>query len=146
MGENSAHNQALSKCQDLLNGKQHIKSIMHKKSEETKVEFRVFLKETIDCICCLLKQGLAFRGNDESENSKNKGNFIEILQFLWDHNEDVRRVALTNAPKNCKLITHCIQKNIVRVCAYHTTDTIMKELDGACFSVLLDESRDVSMK
>lgn len=78
-----------------------------------------------------MKQGLPFHRNDESASLKNKRKFVELLQFLCDYNEDVRRVALDNAPKNAKLIAPCIQKNIVRACAYHTTKYTIVEFDGA---------------
>ena len=41
----------------------------------------------IDYIRFLLRQGLAFHGNDESENSNNQGNFLKLLKFLIQHNE-----------------------------------------------------------
>ena len=33
-------------------------------------------------VCYLGSQELAFRGNDESENSDNKGNYIELLKLI----------------------------------------------------------------
>ncbi|XP_037496373.1 uncharacterized protein LOC105629548 [Jatropha curcas] len=43
----------------------------------------------VDCLRFLLRQGLTFRGHDESECSSNKDNFLELLQFLTDHNEAI---------------------------------------------------------
>ena len=63
----------------------------------------------------LLRQELAFRGDDESENSSNQGNFLELLQFLSDHNDDIKAVTLKNAPENLKLTSPDIQKDIVSV-------------------------------
>ncbi|XP_025630197.1 uncharacterized protein [Arachis hypogaea] len=37
----------------------------------------------------LLQQGLAFRGDDESHNSNNQGNFLELLDFLAQHNTEI---------------------------------------------------------
>ncbi|CAL9000616.1 unnamed protein product [Prunus brigantina] len=51
----------------------------------------------------LLQQGLAFRGHNESEDSSNQGNFLELLQFLVDHNDEVRVVALKNVLQNLKV-------------------------------------------
>ena len=61
----------------------------------------------------LVHQGLAFRGNDESEESKNMGNFKELLKTLANQNEEVRKVILRNAPKNCQWTSPDIQKEIV---------------------------------
>lgn len=62
------------------------------------------LTATINCIRFLLHQGLAFRGNDESSDSVNQGNFLQLLKFLSEHNETINKVVLENAPSNSKLI------------------------------------------
>ncbi|KDO39312.1 hypothetical protein CISIN_1g046910mg [Citrus sinensis] len=92
------------------------------------------------------KQGLAFRGHDESDNSSNQGNYLRILRFLADHNEDIKRITLKNAPGNNMLIAPSIQKDIVRACSIETTNAIIRDVDDALVYVLIDESRDASMK
>ncbi|KAI5314848.1 hypothetical protein L3X38_044024 [Prunus dulcis] len=47
---------------------------------------------SLDCVRFLLRQGLPFRGHDESDTSSNKGNYLELLQFLADHDEKVKAV------------------------------------------------------
>ncbi|XP_004966987.1 zinc finger MYM-type protein 1-like [Setaria italica] len=42
--------------------------------------------------------GLAFRGHDESKESSNRGNFIELLKFLAGNSEEVNKYVLENAP------------------------------------------------
>ncbi|XP_050111776.1 uncharacterized protein LOC126590342 [Malus sylvestris] len=91
-------------------------------------------------------KGLAFHGNDESEHSSNHGNFLELLQFLVDHNEDVKAVTLKNAPENHKLTSPDIQKDIVNACATETIKAIIKDIGTSLFSILIDESCDVSTK
>nr|XP_023871444.1 uncharacterized protein LOC111984045 [Quercus suber] len=39
-----------------------------------------------------LMKGLAFRSHDESQGSSDKENFLELLQFLEDHNESIIEV------------------------------------------------------
>ncbi|XP_065618794.1 uncharacterized protein LOC136062960 [Quercus suber] len=90
-------------------------------------------------------RGLAFRGHDESQGSSDKGNFLELLQFLGDHNESINEV-LQKAPKNCKLTHHEIQKDIVNAIAHETSKAIIKDLDNGFFSILIDESRDILVK
>lgn len=119
---------------------------MLKITDEAKLSYRLQLNASIDCVRWLLRQGLAFRGHAESEGSSNQGNFLELLKFLASHNEDARRVALKNAPANLKLIAPLIQKDIVRACAFQTTKSILEELGDGVFCVLLDDSRDVSIK
>ncbi|XP_030485602.2 uncharacterized protein LOC115702294 [Cannabis sativa] len=100
----------------------------------------------IACIRFLLRQGLAFCVHDESQNSTNQGNFLELLTFLADHNEEIRVVALKNAPENLKLTSPKIQKDIVNACAVETINVIIEDIGDAIFSVLVDESRDVAIK
>ena len=52
----------------------------------------------------------AFRSHDESLKSSNRGNYLELMQFLSKHNEQVRKVVFENAPKNLKYTSSDIQK------------------------------------
>ncbi|XP_065621133.1 uncharacterized protein LOC136063986 [Quercus suber] len=116
-----------------------------KQSNQDKIEYRVQLNVIVDCIRFLLCQGLAFYGHDESQGSSDKGNFLEVLQFLGDHNESINEV-LQKVPKNCKLTHPDIQKDIVNAIARETSKVIIKDLNNGFFSILVDESRDISMK
>jgi hypothetical protein len=51
-----------------------------------------------------------------------------------------------NAPDNCPLTSHEIQQDITQACAEETMEVIMSELENASFSLLVDESRDISVK
>ncbi|KAL5567879.1 hypothetical protein UlMin_024454 [Ulmus minor] len=93
--------------------------------KKDRIRYRTRLTASVDCIRFLIRQGLAFRGHDEFEDSTNQGNFLELLNFLADHNEEVRVVVLKNAPKNLRLTSPKIQKDIVNA---------------------FDKSRDVSIK
>ncbi|XP_075645771.1 uncharacterized protein LOC142616902 [Castanea sativa] len=58
----------------------------------------------------------------------------------------VLRYVNKKAPKNCKLTHHEIQKDIVNVIARETSKAIINDLDNGFFSILVDESRDISVK
>ena len=64
---------------------------------------------------------------------------------MGDHNESINEV-LQKAPKNCKFTHHDIQKDIVNEIAHETSKSIIKDLDNGFFSILVDESRDISVK
>ena len=53
---------------------------------------------------------------------------------------------LKNAPKNLKLTSPEIQKDIVTAASIETCNAIVTYLGDALFSVLIDESRDISIK
>ncbi|XP_020999668.1 uncharacterized protein LOC110281616 [Arachis duranensis] len=121
----SAHNQVWRKCEALMKSKQHISAAIEKQF--------------------LLRQGLAFRGNDETDDSVNQGNFLELLNFLAQHNEEIDR-AFKNARGNVKLRAPSIQKDIVRAAASEMTKVIVNDLGDELFAVLIDEVRDISIK
>ncbi|KAM3706247.1 hypothetical protein ACJW31_03G139100 [Castanea mollissima] len=121
-----------------------IQSVLVKQSNQDKTEYQVQLNAIVDCIRFLLCRGLAFRGHDESQCSSDKGNFLELLQFLGDHNESINEV-LQKALKNCKLTHHDIQKDIVNAIARGTSKAIIKDLDNGFFLILVDGSRDISV-
>ncbi|KAL5563579.1 hypothetical protein UlMin_033326 [Ulmus minor] len=125
-GLTSAHNQAWKKCQALKNQNQHIQSFYLKQSEQDR--------------------RLAFRGDDKFEMSSNRGNFLELLQYTADQNHVVKAITLKNAPENLKLTSPDIQKEIVSDAAAETIDVIIKDIGDSLFSVIVDESRDISVK
>ncbi|CAN6541607.1 unnamed protein product [Malus baccata var. baccata] len=91
-------------------------------------------------------EGFPFCGHDESFNSSNKGNYLELMQFLAYHNEKVRNVVFENAPKNLKYTSSDIQNDLVHVCAIETVNAITKYMEGIFFSLLVDGSRVASAK
>ncbi|XP_066324330.1 uncharacterized protein [Miscanthus floridulus] len=75
-----------------------------------------------------LHQGLAFRGHDESEESSNRGNFIELLKWLAANNEEVDKFALKNAPgRLCEQFLGIV----------HVDDTTSSSLKEAIQSLLV---------
>ncbi|XP_050141085.1 uncharacterized protein LOC126617059 [Malus sylvestris] len=129
-----------------MNQATHIETAVSKHSDQARKAYRTCLNASIKCTKFLLLQGLAFRGHDESATSSNRGNYLELLQFLADNDDKVREVVMENAPGNLKLLAPCIQKEIVNSCALETLDVIMDGLKDRFFSILVDEARDVSVK
>ncbi|KAI5397862.1 hypothetical protein KIW84_063616 [Lathyrus oleraceus] len=125
--------------------KKNIEGVLCKQFNQVKEDYQIHLTGIIDCIRYLLAQGLAFRGNDESISSRNKGNFLELMNFLVNHNEDIYKV-WKKIRGNLKLTSPDIQKDIVKVTATVTTQVILDDLGDDLFSILIDESRDISVK
>ncbi|XP_059658447.1 uncharacterized protein LOC132304740 [Cornus florida] len=71
---------------------------------------------------------------------------LPLLKFLANHNEDVKSVALKNAPQNLKLTSPDIQKDIVNAVAIETINVIISDIGDELFSIMIDESRDISTK
>uniref|UniRef100_A0A7N0TQP3 TTF-type domain-containing protein n=1 Tax=Kalanchoe fedtschenkoi TaxID=63787 RepID=A0A7N0TQP3_KALFE len=133
-GPASSHNLALQKCKYLMKREQHIDVVMHKRSDKAICDYCTRLLASIDCVRFLLCQGMSFRGHDESESSSNKGNFLKLLKFLANHNESIDNV-------------HLLFRRIFQMlAAQEVVSTIIKDIDGDYFAILIDESRDISIK
>ncbi|XP_050941304.1 uncharacterized protein LOC127149563 [Cucumis melo] len=115
-------------------------------SNQARIDYQIRLSATIDYDRFLLQQGLLFRGHDETENSKNQGSFLELLQWLYNHNKDIEVVSLKNAPENLKLTALDIQKDIVNCIVVEIVKSIIQDIGDKLFSILIDESKDIFSK
>ncbi|XP_075077283.1 uncharacterized protein LOC142164018 [Nicotiana tabacum] len=140
----SIHHKCFNRIHDLINHEQSIQSSFHKQSEKAKNDHRIHLNTSVDVVRFLLRNGLSFRGHDESEHSEDI--FLELLEFHGDKHSDVGNVILHKAPKNDMMICPAIQKNIVGACAKEPIKAIIKDLDYGFFRILVDESKDISYK
>jgi hypothetical protein len=71
----SFHNVGVKRCDDLMNQGQSIHVAFDRQTDLTKKQNHIRLNTSINSVRYLLHQDLAFRGHDESKESKNKGNF-----------------------------------------------------------------------
>ncbi|XP_004954797.1 uncharacterized protein LOC101785022 [Setaria italica] len=144
--KSKAHKEAQEKYIGYMNPNAAIDNKIEKWSDEEIKHYKIRLTYSLRCIKFLLHQGLAFRGHDESEESSNKGNFIELLKFLATNSEEVNKFVLNNAPGNCSLTSPMIQKQIISCFAIETRKKIIEEIGEDHFAILADESSDVSHK
>lgn len=110
------------------------------------VRDRERLMTSISTARWLARQGLAFRGDDESKDSKNRGNFIELIRFAAKQDPKIADNVLENAPGNNTYTSPTAQKEIIQCCAEATRERIKTELGDSKLCILVDESRDVSSK
>ncbi|XP_044386084.1 zinc finger MYM-type protein 1-like isoform X2 [Triticum aestivum] len=123
--------------------KEHVGEVQ---GETLKVAYFARLNAAIDTTRLLLKQGLPFRGHDESKNSHNRGNFLEVRDFLAEHDPVVRKAVGKDAAKNSLMSAPEVQKDIGEGFAHVIVQSILKEVRNNVFCLLVDESRDVSGK
>lgn len=91
-------------------------------------------------------QGCPFRGHDESQNSLNQGNFLEMVKLLASYNKEVKGVVLENAPRNAKYTSSDVQKEILSIVARKVQKLIREEIGTSKFCIMVDEARDESKK
>ncbi|XP_071706723.1 uncharacterized protein [Rutidosis leptorrhynchoides] len=125
--------------------KQSIAVTLNKQYDIEKQEYRIRLQSSIDVVRYVMHNALPFRGHDESENSIYRGIFLETLKLVASQNEDAHK-AMIKAPKNCKLTSPDIQKDIVECFVKEILSSIFGEIGNDVFSLLVDESSGVSKK
>ncbi|KAJ6887928.1 zinc finger MYM-type protein 1-like [Populus alba x Populus x berolinensis] len=143
---NNCHNAARIKCENLMNEKQSIRTFLSEQTVKSQSDYRTRLNALIECAHFLLHQRLPFRGHDECECSSNQGKFLELLHFLSKKNKAIKRVTFSEARRHNKLTSPDIQKDITQAAAKEITNVIIKDLGDSLFSILIDESRDISIK
>ncbi|KAK9750098.1 hypothetical protein RND81_02G173100 [Saponaria officinalis] len=88
----------------------------NKTSMETSALYKARFTHSLDCLNFLLRQGLAFRGPDESETLSNK-------------DENVNKVVLKNAPGNSQMTYAEIQHNLIHTCAKEKTKLVLEDIE-----------------
>lgn len=108
-------------------------------------ENRHVLERLVDSVCFLGAQELAFRGNNETESSDNRGNYIELLNLIAKYDSKLER-HLSSA--QCfKGTSNHIQNDLINSIASVILNNFDKEITSAPFvSVMLDETTDVKKK
>lgn len=115
---------------------------MHNKKVE---ENRDILKSLIDATCFLAKQELAFRGNDESASSCNRGNYVELLNLMAD--KDEKLAAHLKSSTVFSGLSNRIQNDLIEAVADLMRSDIKAEVNAAPFvAVEVDESTDITNK
>ena len=84
---------------------QHIDVALRKQLESSKNAYYVRLNGAIDTARLLLKQGLPFRGHDESKTSYNRGNYREFYQCLAEHDPALAKALTVDAADNSLLVS-----------------------------------------
>nr|XP_043620074.1 uncharacterized protein LOC122591914 [Erigeron canadensis] len=144
--KSSTHKKAFVFATNLVNQEAHIQNFIEKQSEEKIRKNRLRSNGTIDVVRWLTYQACALQGNDESSNSKNQGNFLELLKLLASYNDDLANVILANAPKNSKYTSSDIQQENLNIMANKVRKYIREEVGDSWFCIMVDESRDESKK
>ena len=109
-GIKSAHNEAQEKYDLFITPRASIQESFASNTKQDKILYKTWLTCSLKCLRFLLRQGLACRGHDESEESHNKGNFLELLNWLAENFEEVNKVVLKSAPRNNRMTAPTIQK------------------------------------
>ncbi|XP_076912635.1 uncharacterized protein LOC143571005 [Bidens hawaiensis] len=145
-GQNSRHNHARVQFELFKDQRHNLDNVLSQQCKQDEIVYRVRLTAVVDVIRFLLKQGLAFRGHDESISSNSRGNFIELVKWYCERNDEVNKAFNSKSHGNNQLTSPKIQKEIVNACAAEVRKIIVNEIKDKFFSILIDKSRDCSIK
>ena len=107
---------------------------------------RHYLKSVAEVVLLCSVQEIALRGHRESSASKNRGNFLEILQLLA-HHDPVIEHRLSDGPRNAAYTSPDIQNTLLRIMGNTVRKHICLAVQKAgVFSILADESKDCSKR
>lgn len=109
---------------------------------------RDYIKIVADTLRLTAVQNIAQRGHRESNTNpdENKGNFLEILNFLKNYSE-ILQERLDEGPQNAKYTHHSVQNAILEILSDIILDEITEEVKEAeYFALLVDETKDLSKK
>ncbi len=101
---------------------------------------RKILRTILETIHYLARQGLAFRGHDETSSSDYRGNFHELIEFMSIYDDD-----LSNHIKN-KIANYTgvdSQNEIISFLAGYVKNKILLK-SGEFFSLIADETMNLS--
>lgn len=101
------------------------------------------MKRLIDATCFLVKQELAFWGDDESATSNNRGNYVELLQLLGKFDETL--ASHLQSSSMFSGLSNRIQNDLIESIAEVVKSNIREEISKVPFvAVEVDESTDIS--
>ncbi|KAL5843993.1 hypothetical protein ACOSQ4_009951 [Xanthoceras sorbifolium] len=103
----SLHNTAIQQWANLKDPSLHIDKRINKQSSQAVMQNRLLLKTSIETV----------KGNDESINSTNRGNFIELIKLQARVNNEIAGVVLDNAAQNAKYTSPMIQHELLKILA-----------------------------
>jgi hypothetical protein len=98
------------------------------------------LMKIIETVHLIAKQGLAFRGHDESLTSNNRGNFQEILKHMSKYDEEL---AFHLKNKNSNYTCSDSQNEILSLLAGHIRTKMLPASDQF-FALIANETMDLS--
>lgn len=91
------------------------------------------------------RQGLAFRGHNEKDDSLNKGNFVELVDVVGSSSSIEIQQKIQR--RYGSYLSHDYQNDYINLFGNTIRKDLMKKVnDAGFFSILVDETKDASKK
>ena len=109
--------------------------------EKTAMDNRIYINSVAEVVNFCGRQALPLRGHDESASSDNRGNFIELLDLVGQHDLVVRKKL---SAKKAFYTSPQIQNEIIQIQSGLIQSDLAAEVrEAGMFSLLADESKDL---
>ena len=100
---------------------------------------REYLAFIIDSISLLCKQGIPLHGHDESEDTVNRGNLLELLSLRNQDNDHLKDVSLNTR----SYLSPQVQYEIVDIIANEVIKSILPDSD-TYFAIIVNQTIDIA--
>ena len=105
-----------------------------------------YIKTISEILLFCSRQEIGIRGHREDKSSRNRGNFLELLDLVAKHDTVIQQ-KITNTPQNAKYISPQIQNDLLHIMAGIVQSRISTDVKKAgIYSILADETKDCSKK
>uniref|UniRef100_A0A096M0Z6 DUF4371 domain-containing protein n=1 Tax=Poecilia formosa TaxID=48698 RepID=A0A096M0Z6_POEFO len=109
-------------------------------------------RELISITLYLVRQGMSFRGDDETSGSRNRGNFLELVELFgkYDgviklHLDGLKETLESNKRPLVSLLSNRRQNDIIKALGIAVRRPIKAEIEESeLYSILIDQTTDVS--
>ncbi|KAF2891190.1 hypothetical protein ILUMI_14983 [Ignelater luminosus] len=123
---------------------QAFKESVDKFNENVKTN-RHIVNRLIDAVCYLGMQKLTFRGHDESADSRNRGNYAELLYLLAQQDERLNNHLQTSTVFSG--MSNDIQNDLIDAISSLIIEAIKKKITDTFFvAIIMDETTDIFNK
>lgn len=134
----AAHSFSMSKWVEYRKPTQSVSTLLSDSHKELLLENRDYLKKVIDILLYLSKQGLPLRGHDESDESDNKGNFLELCNFFSKYDEKFKE----KYNKYFNMTSPDVQNELLCLIKTEVLRVIVDEINSSgFFSLMVDEAK-----
>jgi Mor family transcriptional regulator len=108
---------------------------------------RLVLQRIFNVIRFIARLSLPFRGHDESEQSTNRGVFLELIHYLAENGDNVLVDHLKEASGNATYMSPSSQNECIEIIGTQLRKEIISRVKRAgVYTVMMDETTDCSHK
>ena len=141
----AAHYQAKNIYMSMKHKKSPILEIMAPLNEADGIKNKNYALQLIKGVEYLAKCGLAFRGNNESKESHNKGNWLELIGYTANLSIEFKELYYSR-PDNALYTSPEIVKELCDSYTQEIIKLIINEIENRPFALCADETADVGKK